>query len=81
MFWEAHDKAKTSAHPLSVWGIWINPETEDAEYEVISITTSTAQLIQKLPEFPDEVSFMVQRNASGAFSARIMSPHSGAAGT
>lgn len=63
-FWKAHDEAVTPAQKLVVLGIWINPMTGSADYDV----GCNYEFIvpSGLPELPDSHSIMVSRDPCGS---------------
>jgi hypothetical protein len=70
-FWEAHDQAGTAAEQLAVRGIWIDPASGSADYEVARNPDFDRE---GLPEFPDDLSIIVSRDPSGALLARGLRP-------
>ena len=62
-FWDRCDSKQASGQPLAVWGIWINPETGNASYD-ININHHFQSDHDDLPDLPEE-SIGVIRNREG----------------
>jgi hypothetical protein len=67
-FWEAHDKAGTAGEQLTMLGIWIDPTTGSADYEVGCNHGFESTI--GLPELPDGHSIAVSRDSGGGLLAR-----------
>jgi hypothetical protein len=67
-FWKVHDEAATSDLQLAVWGIWIYPKSESADYEVGCNPQFNGP--SSLPELPDGHTIMVSRDRDGRVACR-----------
>jgi hypothetical protein len=66
--WNAHDEAGTASDQLSVWGIWIDPTSGSADYEVGLNHDFSCGGSTNLPEPPDDYSVIVSRDPHGGMS-------------
>lgn len=67
-FWKAHDEAGTAGEHLAVRGIWIDPATGVADYEVGC--NHDSENPSGLSELPDGYSILVSRSAGGDLLVR-----------
>lgn len=67
-FWQMHEAADTSSEVLSVWGIWIEPVSGTATYEVSTNHAFDPPPQVELSSFPEESSVMIERNKEGVIS-------------
>ena len=63
-FWCVHDLTQPAEDVLAVWGIWLDPDTGGASYQV-GINYEFSFKHPELPEFPEEEQIMVERSADG----------------
>lgn len=69
-FWQVHEEAETANEVLSVWGIWIEPVSGVATYEVSTNHEFLCERGANLPVFPEESHVMVMRSKEGVVSVR-----------
>jgi hypothetical protein len=69
-FWKAHDEAGTAGKRLSVWGIWIDPLTGSADYEVGGNLIDAHDHSLDLPELPESHRVIVSRPPDGSLHPR-----------
>jgi hypothetical protein len=67
-FWKAHDEAGTPGQKLAVLGIWIDPMTGSADYDVGFNYEFNGP--SELPELPDRHTIMVSRDPCGRLLSR-----------
>jgi len=73
-FWQVHDLTQTAEDVLAVWGIWLDPDTGSASYQVgNNFELSFKQ--PELPEFPEDADIMVERSADGSLTLSPGSEH------
>lgn len=68
-FWKAHDDADTSDMQLIVRGIWFDPVTGSATYEVGRNFGFVCENPIQLPELPDNHSIILTRDRGGNIAA------------
>jgi hypothetical protein len=71
-FWKQYDEAGTADEPLTVSGIWLDPASGSADYEV---NRNHDFDCDGLPELPDEHSIMISRDADGRLFTPPAAPH------
>lgn len=69
-FWKVHEAAGTSSRVLSVWGIWIEPVSGIATYEVSTNQDFDPPRQMGLSSFPEESYVMIERNKEGFIRAK-----------
>jgi hypothetical protein len=69
-FWRAHEEAGTVGEPMSVLGIWIDPTTGSADYEVGRNHDRVHEGPTHLPDLPDGYSIVVSRAPNGGLLVR-----------
>ena len=70
-FWRARDEAATAGTRLSVCGVWIDPVSGSADYEVSGNPFDTHDNSLHLPVLPENHRVLVSRSADGALLPRI----------
>jgi len=63
-FWRVHDLTQTAEAVLAVWGIWLDPDTGGASYQVGNSYEFSSEHPER-PEVPEEEQVMVERSADG----------------
>lgn len=69
-FWQMHEAAGTSSGVLSVWGIWIEPVSGIATYEVSTDHAFEPPSQVELSPLPAENFVMIERNKEGVISTK-----------
>lgn len=69
-FWKVHEAGGTSSKDLSVRGIWIEPASGIATYEVSTNQDFDPPRQVRFSSFPDESYVMIERNKEGFISTK-----------
>lgn len=69
-FWKVHEAGGTSSKVLSVRGIWIEPASGIATYEVSTNQDFDPPRQVRFSSFPDESYVMIERNKEGFISTK-----------